>query len=425
MKPRQNGRGFLFPGLDLAELVSAARLCEALRRSGRRRAVAGKVFLSSSRYLTPKKEKDMGQAISKLTIKGYKSIRNLENFELRNLNILIGPNGGGKSNFVGFFEFIKEIAASGMQLFIERNGGAFTHLYLGPKVTEQLYADLQFGDNAYQFTLIPTLDDRLIFQDEKIRCYDPTKPIDCSLGRAHNESLLKDQLPYRNRNYIIVRDIYPAISHWVVYHFHDTSGLAKVKSPCLKQEYEHLRPDAGNLAAFLLRLKSNNPKEYDFIKETVQLAAPFFEDFILKNHHSDPNKTLLEWKQKGSDYPFQPSQMSDGTLRFICLATALLQPNPPSTILLDEPELGLHPYALTLLAGLIQKASKRTQVIVSTQSAALIDHFEPEDIVVIERQNGESIFKRLNKADLKVWLEDYSLGELWQKNVFGGRPARE
>lgn len=139
----------------------------------------------------------------------------------------------------------------------------------------------------------------------------------------------------------------------------------------------------------------------------------------------NPDETLLEWRQKNSDYPFHPSQISDGSLRFICLATALLQPNPPSTILLDEPELGLHPYALTLLAGLIQKASKRTQVIVSTQSAALIDHFEPEDIVVVERQNGESIFKRLNKADLNVWLEDYSLGELWQKNVFGGRPARE
>ncbi len=185
-----------------------------------------------------------------------------------------------------------------------------------------------------------------------------------------------------------------------------------------------MRPDASNLTAFLLQLKKKHQREYTSIREVIQLAAPFFDDFWLREEE-DKDDVLLEWRQTNSDYPFHPSQISDGTLRFICLAVVLLQPNPPSTILLDEPELGLHPYALTLLAGLIQKASKRTQVIVSTQSAALIDHFEPEDIVVVERQNGESIFKRLKKADLKVWLDDYSLGELWQKNVFGGRPARE
>jgi len=417
MKPRQNRRGFLSPGLDLAGLVSAER-----------RDVAGKVFLFSSRYLTPKKEKDMGQGISKLTIKGYKSIRSLENFELRNLNILIGPNGAGKSNFVSFFRLLRASVEGNLQSTLNSKGGAFTNLFLGPKVTEQFYADLQFGYNAYQFTLIPTTDNRLIFQDERIvfdSSHSPGLSVNRSIGSGHNESLLKKQLSsVRNRN--IASYIYPAISSWVVYHFHDTSDFAKVKLPCSKQDYEYLRSDASNLAAFLLTLKSNNPKEYDFIKETIQLGAPFFEDFILKDYHINPQETLLEWKQKGSDdYAFQPSQISDGTLRFICLATALLQPNPPSAILLDEPELGLHPYALTLLAGLIQKASKQTQVIVSTQSAALIDHFEPEDIVVVERQNGESIFKRLNKADLKVWLKDYSLGELWQKNVFGGRPARE
>lgn len=363
----------------------------------------------------------MGQAISKLTIKGYKSIRSLENFELRNLNILIGPNGGGKSNFVSFFHLLRAMVNKGLQAMVNSKGGASTHLFLGPKVTEQLYANLQFGRSAYEFILKPTTDNRLIFQDEKLGCYDPVNPVDDSLGGGHNESLLKDQSIRRDRKFLIVREIYPAISHWSIYHFHDTSDLAKIKSPCLKQEYEYLRSDGGNLAAFLLRLKDQSPKEYDFIKETVQLAAPFFEDFILKDHYSDPNKTLLEWKQKGADdYPFQPSQMSDGTLRFICLATALLQPNPPSTILLDEPELGLHPYALAVLAGLIQKASMRTQVIVSTQSAALIDHFQPEDIILVERKNDESIFSRPDTEKLKIWLEEYSLGDIWSRNIIEG-----
>ncbi len=341
----------------------------------------------------------MGQAIRKLTIKGYKSIRNLENFELRNLNILIGPNGGGKSNFVSFFEFLQAISKeNGLpNFYVKRKGGADKFLYLGPKVTQSIQVELII-----------------------LTCPKYTKELSVTVT---NEFSSSTQIIIRNTNQEI-DNIEKIFSSLIVYHFHDTSDFAAVKNSCTKRDYEYLRPDGSNLAAYLLRLKRKHQHEYDSIRETIQLAAPFFDDFWLREE-DDKDDILLEWRQKGSDYPFHPSQISDGTLRFICLATALLQPNPPSTILLDEPELGLHPYALTLLAGLIQKASKRTQVIVSTQSAALIDHFEPEDIVVVERQNGESTFNRLKKADLKVWLEDYSLGELWQKNVFGGRPARE
>ncbi|HML76411.1 MAG TPA: AAA family ATPase [Anaerohalosphaeraceae bacterium] len=368
----------------------------------------------------------MGQAISRLTIKGYKSIRSLENFELRNLNILIGPNGAGKSNFVSFFRLLRALVEGNLQIVLNSKGGASKQLFLGPKVTELFSASMQFGHNAYEFTLIPTTDDRLIFRDERI-VYDGYNvlPVDRSIGSGHSESVLKEQLT-NQKNQRIVSYIYPAISSWIVYHFHDTSEFARVKFPCSIRDNEYLRTEASNLAAFLLRLKINNENEYNTIKEVVQLAVPFFDDFVLKGYSLDQDTvTLLEWKQKGTDYPFHPSQISDGTLRFICLATSLLQPNPPSTILLDEPELGLHPYALGLLAGLIQKASARTQVIVSTQSAALIDHFQPDDIVIVERQNGESLFRRLNKPDLSVWLEDYSLGDLWQRNILGGRPSHE
>jgi predicted ATPase len=350
----------------------------------------------------------MGQAISKLTIKGYKSIRNLENFELRNLNILISPNGAGKSNFVSFFELLNEIFKEKGVLdgYIKRIGGADKLFFLGTKITHEIEVDFEVSDTVESFNLVATSDNRL--------SYRHFTAITDTNGLSREEDKRKFDLLTKR-----------LLTAYKLYHFHDTSDFAAVKRFCSKRDYDYLRPDASNLAAFLLFLKKKHEKEYRYIRETVQLAAPFFDDFLLRDSLDNPDETLLEWRQKGSDYPFHPSQISDGTLRFICLATALLQPNPPSTILLDEPELGLHPYALTLLAGLIQKASKQTQVIVSTQSAALIDHFEPEDIVVVERQNGESIFKRLNKADLKVWLEDYSLGELWQKNVLGGRPARE
>lgn len=343
----------------------------------------------------------MTEAISKLTIKGYKSIRCLENFELRNINILIGPNGSGKSNFLSFFELLQAIAkAKGLPLlYVEKKGGADKFLYLGPKVTQSIKAELEIENLPvkYSFELTVT---------------------------ANNKFSRRTTIPTCDPNYadLTRHDIEKLFSS---FHFHDTSDFAGVRRTCTKRDYEYLRPDASNLAAFLMFLKKKHEKEYQYIREIIQLAAPFFDDFLLRDSLDNPDETLLEWHQKGSDYPFHPSQISDGTLRFICLATALLQPNPPSTILLDEPELGLHPYALTLLAGLIQKASFKAQVIVSTQSATLIDHFEPEDIVVVERHNGESTFKRLNKSDLKIWLEDYSLGELWQMNVIRGRPARE
>ncbi len=376
----------------------------------------------------------MGQAISKLTIKGYKSIRNLEDFELRNLNILIGPNGAGKSNFVSFFELIRAVADSQMQVYIGENGGANFLLHFGVQKTQELKVSFEFNEGVnWEFILYLTKTNDLIFREESIKCDGSF----CSRedaryngdGNSNGKSIIDDFLFSVNQQTKgslgkTIKCIRVAIVNWGIYHFHNTGDFAEVKFPWSKRDYEYLRPDARNLSAFLLRLKKKHHHEYNFIRETIRLAAPFFDDFWLREE-DDKDDILLEWRQKGSDYPFHPSQISDGTLRFICLATALLQPNPPSTILLDEPELGLHPYALTLLAGLIQKASKQTQVIVSTQSAALIDHFEPEDIVVVERQKGESTFNRLNKADLKVWLDDYSLGELWQKNVFGGRPARE
>jgi len=181
------------------------------------------------------------------------------------------------------------------------------------------------------------------------------------------------------------------------------------------------------LAAFLFRIRQTNPIEYEKIRDIVRLAAPFFDDFKLRPVPTNPELIQLEWLQKDSEYPFRASQLSDGTLRFICLATALLQPFTPSTVLFDEPELGLHPYALTLLANLFQQAANRyaSQVIVSTQSAPLLNEFAPEDVVVVERFQGQSTFRRLDSGELSEWLKEYTMGELWQKNVLGGRPRNE
>ncbi|MGD1102412.1 MAG: AAA family ATPase [Terriglobia bacterium] len=370
----------------------------------------------------------MSDTIKRLTIEGFKSIRKLEDFELRALNVLIGANGAGKSNFVEFFRLLRELTDQRLQTFVNTTGGADAYLYLGPKVTAQIAAKLRFGNNGYEFTLVPTLDNRLIFAEETTRYFGSfayRKP----LGSGHPEANLKDRKDDPGKSgaaHGVPYYVYDAVSSWVVYHFHDTSATAGIRRQGSINVNEFLRPTAENLAAFLYRVSQTNPDNYANIRDVVRLAAPFFDDFKLRPIPTNPELIQLEWLQKDSDYPFRASQLSDGTLRFICLATALLQPKPPWTMLFDEPELGLHPYALTMLANLFQQAAQQyRQVIVSTQSAQLLNEFEPEDVVVVERTQGGSVFQRLDSMQLSGWLEDYTLGELWQKNVLRGRPRNE
>jgi len=342
----------------------------------------------------------MGNPIRKITIKGFKSIRDQE-IELRNLNILIGPNGVGKSNFLSFFELLRTAGTARWIDYVKKMGKIDWLFHFGIKQTSSIYLKIIWEDENYLSSYIkPSGNDFLYLDSEGVE-----GPLDKMYDKMSLEMYLKKIDPTIERNFR-------------VYHFHDTSDFAAVKRSHTIRDDGYLRPDGSNLAAFLLFLKKKHGKEYQRIRETIQLAAPFFDDFLLREKEvKDDKEVLLEWHQKGADYPFHPNQISDGTLRFMCLATALLQPEPPSTILLDEPELGLHPHALALLAGLIRKASTQTQVIVSTQSAALISHFKPEDIIVVERENEESVFSRLPLDKLKQWLDDYSLGELWEMNL--------
>jgi predicted ATPase len=375
----------------------------------------------------------MSDPISRLTIEGFKSIRELKDFELRSLNVLIGANGAGKSNFVGFFRLLRELVKQRLQLALRtQEGGANACLYMGSKVTQRFAAKLYFGQYAYEFALMPEVGNGLVFSEESTRFLAHHAGLH-RLGSGHTESKLRDFIE-RDRDGAprgVNHRVYQAISSSVVYHFHDTSLWAGVRLQKAINDNEVLRPDAENLAAFLYRIRETNPDSYNQIRDVVQLAAPFFDDFSLRPVPTHPDLIQLEWLQKDSDYPFRAHQLSDGTLRFICLATALLQPNRPTTTLFDEPELGLHPYALVLLGDLFKQATEQDgtdaprQVIVSTQSASLLNEFEPEDIVVVERHRGESIFRRLDSARLSEWLKEYTLGELWQKNVLGGRPGPE
>lgn len=364
--------------------------------------------------------------ISSITIKGYKSIFSLDEFVLNDLNILIGANGSGKSNFVSYFQMLHELVEQRLQVWTKRQGGADRLLSFGINTTSQLETSIRFGDNGYDVILEPTAEGNFVFTDEMLYFdgpkYGVTRP---RLGSGHSESNIQLEMQ-GGISHNIATHCYKAINGWKVYHFHDTGKSAGMKRYCSAHDNEFLRPDASNLPAFLYRMSEENPLAYQQIRKVIQLALPFFDDFQLipRLLPTEEKQINLIWKQKDSDYPFWPSQLSDGSLRFICLATALLQPEPPSTIIIDEPELGLHPYAIALLASLLRTASQRMQVIVSTQSIPLINEFSIDDLVVVEREKGASVFKRHNSIDFEDWLKEYSIGELWEKNILGGKPRK-
>lgn len=357
-----------------------------------------------------------------LRIEGFQSIQNLPQLELGNINVLIGPNGAGKSNFVNYFRMVRALINGSLQTWIAQAGGADRVLSFGVKETAQLTTTMKFGQNGYRFILKPTDNDALIFHNEEAYYHNPNypNPYRVPLGAGHSEANLmvmgKDVTKYCHH----------AIAGWQVYHFHDTSRTSGVKRYTPLHHQDELDEDAANLADFLYSIKVAYPDEYDYLRRIIQRVVPGFDDFVLNpiaRTHPDNLEIRLEWKMRGNNYPLWPTQLSDGSIRFICLATALLQPKPPTTIIIDEPELGLHPSALGLLGGLIRRASANgVQVIIATQSVPFLNEFTLEDIIVTEMKNGISSYKRLNPDDFTHWLEDYSLGDLWVKNILGGRP---
>ncbi len=362
-------------------------------------------------------------AIDRIQIAGFKSIRSAD-IELRPLNVLIGPNGVGKSNFIALFRLLNQLIERRLQVHVATSGPASGFLHFGPKRTPSMKIDLTFSNarNGYTCQLQAANDESLFFLSEQVWFHGRghLTPYTEGLGSGHRETRLTNE--HGQPTTKIAKYVIDAMRSWRIYHFHDTSAEAKVKQACEVHDNRALKGDASNLPAFLYLLRTHSPAHYRNIVDAVKMVAPFFEDFALEPLALSPDKIRLEWREQGAETIFGPNALSDGTLRFMCLATLLLQPHLPTTILLDEPELGLHPYAITLLAELLRGAATKTQVIASTQSTSLVNQFEPKDVVVVERNDGQSVFRRLDEATMQDWLEDYGLGDLWEKNLLGGRP---
>lgn len=362
--------------------------------------------------------------IEKVFIENYKSIHDAA-ISLRQLNVLIGSNGVGKSNFISFFEMMLKLFNKQLGVWILQQGGIDRILYQGLKHSDYVRGLVDFNNtNAFFFKLKSTVNNKAyidhtgdFFNNRRESDKEYVKKWNQTLwDSAVEESGIIDSMRWR-ANYL--KEFFKSFT---IYHFHDTSGTAPMRRPCNVGDNEFLRHDASNLAAVLYRLQETDPQILKLIEGVVRSIAPYFERFDLHPDRIDNNKITLKWAEKNSDMYLDANSFSDGTIRFVALATVLLQPNAPETIIIDEPELGLHPSAINKLAALINKASKRTQIIVATQSVNLVNCFEPEDIIVIDRKDDQTVFNRLDSDDLSSWLEDYSVGEIWEKNIIGGQP---
>jgi predicted ATPase len=350
-----------------------------------------------------------------LTVMGYKSIRALDKLELRDLNIVIGPNGAGKSNFVSLFRFLGRLAREELQDYVVKQGGLNKILYFGPKITDKLMLYFRSDVNEYSATLEPTSEGTLVFTDEWCAYMGTKKWI-----TVQNQT--ETQLRRTKRGGLIPPFIYGPIENWRVYHFHDTSENAPLRSSAPLTEPERLAADGGNLPAFLYFLQEKHADTFELLLDTLRQVAPFFGAFVLRPEALNKELIRLRWRHVGRDELFDVSDLSDGTLRFIALSALLIQPDPPSTIVLDEPELGLHPAAIAQLAALMHQVAPKVQIIASTQSPAFSNHFGWEDFIVVDREDDASRFRRLTENEVKPWMDEFAMGEIWEKNLIGGRP---
>ena len=354
--------------------------------------------------------------MERIKIQGYKSIKELD-LELKPINIFIGANGSGKSNLLSFFEFLKNIYNKNLQEYVALRGGIEKFLHKGEKVTEEISTKLSFKKtNGYSFTLKKG-QDRFIFIKEGLWYQNPfySNPMDiASLGA---ESALRSATVAR-ADYI--RKYLNSLEK---YHFHDTGENSPFnRESSVENDKFSLYNKGQNLASYLFFIYNENRIVYNLIVKTIQSIAPYFLDFIFRPENN--GNIRLRWQNRHSSSIYGASDLSDGTIRFIALTTLFMQPSLPQTIIIDEPELGLHPSAIAKLAGMIKSVSKKEcQVIVATQSTDLMSHFKPEDVITVDQINGESIFNRLNSNTLGAWLEDYTIDDLWKRNIIStGQP---
>lgn len=367
--------------------------------------------------------------LASIHIKGFRSLADFKIDELPQVAVLIGANGAGKSNFIRFFEMMSwMLRGQNLAEFVQRQGGADDQLFGGSKNTLSMEAELTLktnqGSNDYQFTLDHAHPDRFIFTNEGFQFRRENHSTKAPwnyfkkeswhyLGSAHEEARIVTSKHPTAR--VIVR----LLTSCAVYHFHDSSNFKKAKD---KEDNHFLRAHGGNLATVLFYLEREDPRRFQMICRHISRGLPAFDRFQTEAKHG---QVMLRWKAKGMEKTYGAHLTSDSSLRFFALVTLLNLPAEmlPEVIFLDEPELGLHPAAIVLVAEMIKSLANERQIIVATQSPLLVDEFGLDEIIVLELQDGRTEVRRLEADEYRHWLDDeYTTGELWQKNLLGGQP---
>lgn len=378
-------------------------------------------------------DEPMTSRLESISVSGYRSIESLTLSFDRNLTLLIGANGSGKSNLVGAFELLGRVLDNSVRDSMLQRGGFSSHLHrspTGPDASEihlgiwseprpSILHDNNLFRNGYEVTLSGDSED-LPIVSEVLYIHNISEhkaPFDVRLGLS-KESRLRD-LASNSKHARAMKYILELAAGCRVYHFDDTSPDSPALTRSSVSDNIALHSDASNIAALLLEMRERKPHSYRRIVRAVQTVAPFFDDFVLV---PQSDSIILRWRERGLDSVFSGQALSSGTLRFICLATLLFQPSPPATIVLDEPELGLHPFAIHQLAELFRNASEKRQIIAATQSVTLLSQFSIHEVAVVDQLDGSTTVDRPDEALLGQWLNDYSLGELWEMNLLGGRP---
>ncbi len=351
---------------------------------------------------------DNTMTLTELTLSGYKSIDPVgQTIPFGDVTVLLGANGSGKSNLVSFFRLLSYLTSAGLQNYVSQEGGGSAVLHRGRTRADKVLFTVKLvqqvvdgGDRTttYDVQLSSGRPDRLVVTGEQIsyKRSDHPDPQEYSIDSGGAESGLEKDAHSTSQV------LHGALSRIRAFQFHDTSDTARIKQAWRIDDGRYLRSDAGNLAAYLRRLKLGGETlpYYERILRHIRRVLPQFQDFDLDAIVDNDSRVRLDWHDQTSDERYWPHQLSDGSLRYMALATLLLQPpdSLPSVVVIDEPELGLHPSAIAELASMVRSAAQHCQVVIATQSPRLVDEFDAQNLVIVERDEARncSVFRRLD-----------------------------
>ena len=370
-------------------------------------------------------------AIDRIRIQGFRSLADVD-VKLPRVALLIGANGSGKSNFIRFFELMRWMVSRRLEEFVARQGGADDQLFEGSKRTSTINATVtavfEHGRTEYEFSLSHAQPDSLVVTSELFRMAGPHSDIPLEFpaevfNTTQTEAKLGEfehavKVGHRST---MGNDFASLLLGTYVFQFHDTSDTSRLKQRWDAEDCNTLRGDAANLAAILARIEKLDSQLFDRISRQIRRVLPVFDRFQLEETYG---KVMLRWKLQGTDKTIGPHLTSDGTLRFIALVTLLNLPTEmlPQVLLIDEPELGLHPAAMEIIAHMIMQISQECQVILATQSPLFVDYFGLDQTIVLDIVRGRTEVHTLREKNYERWLQRYSPSDLWRKNLLGGRP---